>query len=496
MKSHNFAPRVALCVAMSLAAQLAALYTQNQVASATQPVAIATVSLVYDPPHIPLPLVRLSINGREPAFFLLSTGTPGLMVIDEEKATTFGLDRRGDWATLRSVSLVDDQGRPLAKPELGIPAAYVANLQLHKLNLGLDIVGILGANFFAAVPVGLDLRNRLLRLYEGSFDYSSLSKEYVVVKLSRPNRGTWEHCAIVTAPPNQQVQLTIATGAWISTLAGRELKGVEWVEFSHQTFPSMESVEGKIQMIEKLLGRMQWIKIGEVLVREVPFAVTFEGTSVLGMDILSLFDELIVDLKTGHLLLRKPAGELSGRVRGISGLRVEKDTSGKARVGEVFPASAAARAGFQKEDELVAISGRLTQGMSQGVLQLLVDGYAGVAQRVQIVRNGQQMELTLIPETPFQQRASVTIQLHTSRRLGFDAILVNHSNEQYLLVTRIEEEHLKQAGLRVGDLIVSINDRSEWSVEELRGLVERKVPLRLRVRALGESTERVVQLFP
>jgi hypothetical protein len=27
MKSHNFAPRVALCVAMSLAAQLAALYT-------------------------------------------------------------------------------------------------------------------------------------------------------------------------------------------------------------------------------------------------------------------------------------------------------------------------------------------------------------------------------------------------------------------------------------------------------------------------------------
>jgi C-terminal processing protease CtpA/Prc len=175
---------------------------------------------------------------------------------------------------------------------------------------------------------------------------------------------------------------------------------------------------------------------------------------------------------------------------------VEKDTSGKARVGEAFPASAAARAGFQKGDELVAISGRLTQGMSQGALQLLVDGYAGVAQRVQIVRNGQQMELTLIPETPFQQRASVTIQLHTSRRLGFDAILVNHSNEQYLLVTRIEEEHLKQAGLRVGDLIVSINDRSERSVEELRGLVERKVPLRLRVRALGESTERVVQLFP
>jgi C-terminal processing protease CtpA/Prc len=73
---------------------------------------------------------------------------------------------------------------------------------------------------------------------------------------------------------------------------------------------------------------------------------------------------------------------------------------------------------------------------------------------------------------------------------------VNHSNEQYLLVTRIEEEHLKQAGLRVGDLIVSINDRSERSVEELRGLVERKVPLRLRVIALGESTERVVQLFP
>jgi C-terminal processing protease CtpA/Prc len=91
----------------------------------------------------------------------------------------------------------------------------------------------------------------------------------------------------------------------------------------------------------------------------------------------------------------------------------------------------------------------------------------------------------------------VTIQLYTSRHLGFDAILVNHSNEQYLLVTRIEEEHLKQAGLQVGDLIVSINDRSEWSVEELRGLlVERKVPLRLRVRALGESTERVVQLLP
>jgi hypothetical protein len=483
-------------MAVSIAAQLAVLQAQNPVPSATQPVAIATVPLVYDPPDISLPLVRLSINGRAPALFLLSTGTPALMVIDAEKATTFGLDRRGNWATLRSVSLVDDKGRPLAKPELGIPAAYVANLQLHKLDLGLDIAGILGANFFAAVPVGFDLRNRVLKLYEGSFDFDALSREYVTVKLFRPNSGTWEHCAVVTVPPHQQVQLTIATGAWMSTLAERDLKGVEWVEFSHQTFPSMASVEGKVQVVEKLLGRTQWIKIGEVLIREVPFTVTFEGASALGMDILSLFDEFIVDLKTGHLLLRKPAGELSGRIRGISGLRVEKETSGKARVGEVFPASAAARAGFQRGDEIVAVSGRLTQGMSQGALQLLVDGYAGVAQRIQIVRNGQQMELTLVSESPFQQRASVTIQLGTSRRLGFDAILVSCSNEQYLLVTRIEQAHLKQAGLRVGDRIVSINDRSEWSVEDLRRLVEREAPLRLRVRALGESTERVVQLFP
>lgn len=463
---------------------------------------ITTVPLLYDPPQIPVPLIRLSINGKPSALFALSSAAPFALAISQEKASELGLAAKTGWVQLQSVHLVDEQGK--AVNELGIPAAYIGELNLHQIDLGLGIAGVVGSNFFAAVPVELDFRGNKLRLYNNSIqEILEVEKDrYIAIRLSRPDQGTWVHTVSVAVPSNHRVAMQVATGSWISSLAENDLKSVELAEIASKPFHFGRLDIRNEAIVSTFLGRIEWLRIDEIKVQNVPCLVKLnieEKTSRLGVDILSLFEQVIIDYRSGYLLLSKPPGIVPARIKGFSGLTIQQDKERKLRVVEVAPRSAGERAGFRTGDEILAIDSRPMVGLTAAMAQLMLDGYAGIQQRVKIMRDGAIQELILVPESLFTFSVPKALEPQGKGTFGFSTILVEmgwsgDAKERFLLVTQITSEAARQAGLHVGDKILAINGQSEWDESRLRELLQQAEELRLTIMRPGERERREVRV--
>lgn len=68
-----------------------------------------------------------------------------------------------------------------------MPVAFVEPLHLSRIDLGLNVAGILGANFFAALPVEMDFREKVIRLYRNTIEELRQSGDYLMVELVRAN---------------------------------------------------------------------------------------------------------------------------------------------------------------------------------------------------------------------------------------------------------------------------------------------------------------------
>lgn len=464
---------------------------------------VATVPMIYDPPYIPTPLVRLSINGKPPALFVLSSGAPWLLLIDKDRARQFGLSPERGSALLSSVHLVNERGEP-AK-ELGIPVAFVEALNLSQIDLGLDVAGIIGANFFAALPVELDFREKVIRLYKNTIEELRKSDDYLTVKLSRADPQAWVHTVKVLTSGGRELEMTISTGSWCSSLAERDVKQVELAEIASTPLPMGVLDAGASTIVSTFLGRLDWMSIGGAKVNSVPCIVKLnspEQQSRLGVDILALFGRVVLDFKSGHMLLRRPGRALSAHTRGISGLTIQLDRAQRRpRVVAVAANSAASRAGFLAGDIVLSINERSVETLAPATIQLGIDGYAGISQRVKILRGDTVREIVLTPESPFASNSPEEVSSSNGQQFGFDAVLVEMDerpggSSRFLLVTKVSE-NAKQAGLRVGDKILSINGVRIGEVSDKSGLhdvVDRSDELTIVLRRPGEYDTREVKV--
>lgn len=107
---------------------------------------------------------------------------------------------------------------------------------------------------------------------------------------------------------------------------------------------------GSSATVSTFLGLLDWVSVGGATVKSVPCLVKLnspERESRLGVDILALFERVVLDFRSGYLLLKRPAGALSAQVQGISGLTVQfEPAQRRPRVTAVDANSAASREGF------------------------------------------------------------------------------------------------------------------------------------------------------
>lgn len=456
------------------------------------PQMVDRAQLIYAPPAVTIPAVRLSINGSTPMLFLLASSVRVPIAIDIEKAKQLGIHRSGV-VSLDSVRFVDPQGR-LSSIKHIFPRVVVTRLSLGRTVSGEEIAGVLGSGFFATMPVRLDLRHNRLELLNATADtiMEQAAGRYVAVKLSPIGARSDVHTVPILLPEGRKIAMVIATESNTSSLIEKDLKGIELMEICPSAYLIKRYFQEKgLLTVSTILGRLAWLSIAGFKVEDVWLTIDCEGVkeqSIIGMDVLSCFDELILDYATGYLLLKKPEGRLRGRLVGVSGVSIRRDSSGRVTVQHVAPQSAGARAGFQKGDRVVAIAGQDVDTWQEEGVQMLLDGYAGIAQPVTIEREGIAKELILTPDNGCSSATSWG-------RFGFSASLVTVGSDVFFLVTHIHSDQARRAGLRVGDRIIAMNGYAVQEYEEmLPNLVRDAKRLELRVKHLGEDKETLLQI--
>jgi len=501
------------CISLVVCLQIAGhLYASER--QSVQP--IVTVPMEYDPPRIPVPLIQLSINGSRPAWFALISSLDAALVIDQSKAKEFKLDDTTGWVSLQSVHLVKESGVPAN--ELDIPAAYLSRLNLNINRIAnIEVAGLLGANFFAGLPVELNFREKKLSFYNNKI-YEILEDkkdQYLPVKLYRLSLRSWVHAVRVAVPGNAQLQMEIATGVSNTVLSRDDLRTVELAEIAPNL--TYAQVEGR-GVVPRLMGRLAWLKVGSATIHGLVCELDLEGDypTRLGCDTLSLFDSVVISYREGMMLIKRPKDDrVVARERGHAGLTLFRDRADKVRVWDLTPNSAAEKAGIAVGDEVLAINGRTLESESLDAITLMINGYAGVPVRVKISRAETVKELTLVPDSMFSElvplvdppvKGMTNLSLSLSRldpglkdKIGFRVVLVEtrsaeNSSERFLLVTQISSETIRQSGLRVGDQIVAINGQSvsRQAEAEIEALLRESDMLSLTVKRLTEKEVRQV----
>lgn len=457
------------------------------------------IQIVYASPRMTNPLVRLSVNGHPPMLFLLDSsthvsGTNIPIVIDAKIAKQLGIFRTGV-VSLESAHFINDQGQ-LSQNKHVFPQVAVASMPLGHTYSGEPIAGIITAGFFATTPIKLDFRHHRMELLYATTDQllSRLKETYITVKLNRLESKGYVHALPVVLPSGRQVAMTLATGSAFSWLAEKDVQGVDLAEicsFPRQSLTFGTSSRGFLAARD-IVTRLDWMSIGSIKIENVWLALESErgkSYSVMGMDILSCFDEVILDYNSGYLFIKKPSGKLSGRLEGVSGLKIGKDSAGQAVVQEVEPGTAGSRAGFQRGDRILAVGDRRVDKLSIEWIQTLIDGYAGIPQKVKIFRDGMEQEVSLTPDS-----RCTALGEAGSEQSDFSVLLVERGSEVFFLVTRASER-AKQIGLRVGDRIVIVNGYSvSEHREKLLKLFRTAGELEVHVKRPAQESEIILRI--
>jgi S1-C subfamily serine protease len=150
-------------------------------------------------------------------------------------------------------------------------------------------------------------------------------------------------------------------------------------------------------------------------------------------------------------------------------------------IGDVWPGSAAARAGLRSGDIVLAVDGQPVND-DAGVTYYFATRRPGDNVRVDIRRDGAERTLTVRAEAPPATPAADTQTLGAGSPLQ-GATVVNVSpasagelgvdpfSGQGVLITRVAAGYAMQAGLRPGDFIRAVNGTEITSVRQLAGVL-------------------------
>ena len=175
-----------------------------------------------------------------------------------------------------------------------------------------------------------------------------------------------------------------------------------------------------------------------------------------------------------------------------AGIRTIQDADGNMEIIEVFPGSAAERAGLRKGDVITAIDGREVIRLTYGEALTQLDGTAGSAVRFNVLR---------APEDggDLQQFEFNIVRAEYSRPL-IDSAVIN-GNVGYISVVAFQESMLEQftqllnsfREQNVCGLVIDLRSNSGGSVEAMAQALDELLPAGNMVMSIDKSGETTAQ---
>jgi hypothetical protein len=233
--------------------------------------------------HVPVDVVgnrvfvKASVNGSEPAWFMLDTGAE-TSVITSEFAKKLGLRSQGAMSTIGSggaanMSLLNDVVFGL--PGVDVPSKTVAVLDFSQLlpSLGHDMAGLLGYDVISRFVLSIDYQKKIVSLSDpSSFKYSGTG-----VEIPLGFAGNYPQIAVKIVLTGRSPIETIAI---IDTGANNLLLTTQFVE-SHNVLSAVEKTVPKPTLgvgggSDAVQGRISAIQIGPYTLKE-PVALFMQG---------------------------------------------------------------------------------------------------------------------------------------------------------------------------------------------------------------------------
>jgi Aspartyl protease/PDZ domain len=300
--------------------------------------------------------VRVRINNSGPFWFVVDSGAGG-WIVDRAHAVRLGLrleqeTAQGTGAGTGSydVSYVKDVTFSLAEFTIPVPLIGVIDLSNNRSQIGREIEGLVGYDFFEKFIVEIDYEAKIIRLFDPkTYHYSGVGETIpITVDLEARNPFLTAEITVQGTPP-QSRKLLIDTGS-NDTLDDSFI--------AKSTGPQREVVSGVGlgKEFKSTVGKVSRVRLGRVSFENVYAGAG--GVALIGGEILRRFT-VIFDYAHSYMIL-EPNQHLKDAflwdASGILSLRLVPE-SGKFSVNSVLHGSPASESGLREGDLIQSIDG-------------------------------------------------------------------------------------------------------------------------------------------
>ena len=300
--------------------------------------------------------VRVRVNNSGPFWFVVDSGAGG-WIVDRAHAVRLGLrleqetaQGTGAGSGSYDVSYVKDVSFRLSDFTIPVPLIGVIDLSNNRSQIGREIEGLVGYDFFEKFIVEIDYEAKIIRLFDPkTYLYSGVG-ETIPIAVDREARNPFLTAEITVQGAAPQLRkLLIDTGS-------NDALDDSFVAKS--TGPKREAVSGVGlgKEFKSTVGTVSRVRLGAVSLENVYAGAG--GVALVGGEILRRFT-VIFDYAHGHMIL-EPNEHLMDAflwdASGIVSLRLVPE-SGKFLINSVLQGSPASEAGLREGDLIQSIDG-------------------------------------------------------------------------------------------------------------------------------------------
>lgn len=465
---------------------------------------VITAPFDFDRDTLPYIIVRASINGKEPLYFIFDTGCEPPLVLFPWAAKqlkirpTIPVEKAGPndkifrYATTKTVELITD--KPTKRYPLPIVHALLAPNQMPEIQHGkIRVAGFMGVSLLEEFILNLDYVARRLTLTPYSEDPPPIagiqgSYTYTAIEPNSPNKVF----NIEVVPAGKVVMAAlIDTGNPTSKFPANGFSGEEKLLRSNRNIASWDVFGDKE---EGPLLLFPTITIGDMVEKDVPLMLSpNQEDCLLGNDFLCRFHVTIYYRHRRILLFRNPQYTENSALPGYTGMTLSRTPHG-ILISSLDSDSPAERAGLLPGDFIVSLDGK---PFREEDIDLLEEGKADTALVVGVARperNGKKTSLSITLKRASFFTAKPKIK-SDGDSLQFNFVKGKDDKEGAFVIQKVDPgSWVEKAGIKPGDVVLAINGtelRNLPPAEIIALMRTLKDEIVLKIQTAGEKPREV-----